>query len=140
MGKNLETNLKFNTTPKKEVALSFQFSNCITDKLFVVFHRVDKIPKQQNISTVLEGIDLANGLHTYLCHRDLQENKNLKGHIMRQSLIKVWNTMWKIINPTISPLGSLLNAFHVGDNYGKENVITYANMVRPDLMNRLHTQ
>lgn len=64
-GKNLETNLKFNTTPKKEVALSFQFSNCITDKLFV-FHEVDKIPKEQNINTVLKGVDLANVFtHTY---------------------------------------------------------------------------
>lgn len=68
--------------------------------------------------------------------KDVKEDKNLKGHIIRQSL----NSTKAIISPTFSPIASSSKAFHVGYNYNKKNVITYADMIHSDTMNRLKIQ
>lgn len=38
--------------------------------------------------SVTEGANLANGLHRYLRYKPTKDEKNLKAHITRQSLIK----------------------------------------------------
>lgn len=58
-----------------------------------------------------------------------KNDKNLKGHIIRQSVTIAGNSMKGIICSSLVFLG---NAFHNGDNCSKKNVITDADMVYSD--------
>lgn len=90
---------------------------------------------------ILEGAGLANGLRErYFWCRDAKEYRNFKGHIIRQSVIKVWNSTKGITNPTISPPASSPNTFRVGAKYSKKHVMPYADMVHSGSMSRLKTQ
>lgn len=38
--------------------------------------------------SILEEVGLANGLHRYIWYKETKEDKNLKGYIIKQKLIK----------------------------------------------------
>lgn len=46
----------------------------------------------------------------------------------------------RIISPTISPIATSSKAFHVENNYNKKNLITYADVIHSDIMNRVKIQ
>lgn len=71
-----------------------------------------------------------------------KEEKNVKGNVTIQILLKICNILKARMKITMSPLASLLNVvfFYFNNNYSKKDIDIYANKIASDLGKKIKTQ